>query len=315
MLLYIFKNLMTTSVSKTEEQAVKIARTDTLLIAYVEYGTSDGWPVILAHGFPYDIHAFNEVASILTQSGARVIAPYTRGFGPTRFISPDAMRNGQQAARGLDIIQLSDALGLTLPILGGFDWGGNASCVAAALWPEKVGGLVSYASYDVIDVEQQKHTFHPSLERVCWYQHLFQSERGRECLTKNRYEIGRMLWNEWSPNWQFDEATYARTAAAFENPDFIDVVIHCYRFMHGTEGGDPALQPLEDLLAQKPKITTPAITIDGSNDPLKPGGTAGHANLFVGKHEHIVTQTGHNVPQEAPQVFADAILKIHNWIS
>lgn len=305
---------MTTIVSRTNDQPIKMVETDTILIAYIEQGASNGWPIILSHGFPYDVHAFNEVTSVLTQSGARVIAPYTRGFGSTRFVSPDVMRNGQQAARGLDIVQLSDALGLDRPILGGFDWGGNASCVAAALWPEKVGGLVSYASYDVIDVEQQKHALKPSLERVCWYQHLFQSERGRECLTDNRYEIGRMLWNEWSPGWHFDEATYARTAAAFENPDFVDVVIHCYRFMHGMEGGEQALQPLENLLAQKPKVTVPAVTIDGANDPLKPGGTADHANMFVGKHEHIIINAGHNVPQESPQAFADAVLKIRDWL-
>ena len=306
---------MSKTVSRTNGNPLKTIETDSLQIAYVEHGLSNGWPVILAHGFPYDVHAFDEVAAILIQSGARVIAPYTRGFGPTRFVSPDIKRNGQQAARGLDIMQLSDALGLERPILGGFDWGGNASCVAAALWPEKVGGLVSYASYDVIDVEQQKHAVKPSLERVCWYQHLFQSERGRECLTENRYEIGRMLWNEWSPDWQFDEEIYARTATAFENPDFVDVVIHCYRFMHGLEAGEPALQPLEDLLAQKPKITVPAVTIDGVNDPLKPGGTADHSNMFTGKHEHIVINAGHNVPQEAPQAFAGAILKIRDWIN
>ncbi|SEL56662.1 Pimeloyl-ACP methyl ester carboxylesterase [Chitinophaga rupis] len=297
-----------------DEQPVKFIETGALRIAYLEYGPGNGWPVILSHGFPYDAHAFDEVALILAQAGSRVIVPYTRGFGPTQFISPHTMRNGQQAARGADIIQLSDALGLVGPILGGFDWGGNASCVAAALWPEKVAGLVSYASYDVIDIEQQKHTFAPSLERVCWYQHLFQSERGRECLTEHRYEIGRMLWNEWSPGWQFDEALYARTAAAFENPDFVDVVIHCYRFMHGLEPGEPTLQPLEDLLAQKPKIKAPTVTIDGAKDPLKPGGTSDHSGLFVGLHEHIVVDTGHNVPQELPGVFADAIIKVHGWL-
>jgi pimeloyl-ACP methyl ester carboxylesterase len=219
------------------EQPLKTIKTDTLSIAYLESGPGNGWPVILSHGFPYDVHAFDKVSSILKDAGARVIAPYTRGFGQTRFISKDTKRNAQQAVRGADIIQLSDALGLQMPILAGFDWGGNASCVAAALWPEKIGGLVSYASYDVIDVEQQKHASAPSLERICWYQHLFQSERGRECLTQYRYDIGRMLWSEWSPNWKFDETEYARTAAAFENPDFVEIVIHCYRFMHGLEGG------------------------------------------------------------------------------
>lgn len=296
------------------EQPLKTIETETLLIAYIEYGPSDGWPVILSHGFPYDVHAFDEVAPILKHAGARVIVPYTRGFGQTRFISEDVMRNAQQAARGTDIIQLSDALGLKMPILGGFDWGGNASCVAAALWPEKVGGLVSYASYDVIDVQQQRHATTPSLERICWYQHLFQSERGRECLAKHRYEIGRMLWSEWSPNWQFDETEYARTAIAFENPDFVEVVIHCYRFMQGHDVGAPAFQHLEAILAQRPKIKVPTVTIDGTADPLKPGGTADHAGLFSGRHEHVVVDAGHNVPQENPYVFADAIIKVHSWL-
>ena len=296
------------------EQSVKTIKTDTLLVGYIEFGSVDGWPVILSHGFPYDVHAFNEVALILTRAGARVIAPYTRGFGPTRFLSGDAMRNGQQVARGSDIIQLCDALGLERPIIGGFDWGGNASCVAAALWPERIGGLVSYASYDIIDIQQQKHALPPSLERVCWYQHLFQSERGRECLTENRYEIGRLLWSEWSPDWQFDEAVYARTAAAFDNPDFVDIVIHCYRFMHGLEAGDPVFQHQEDFLEKKPKIMVPTVTMDGKADPLKPGGTADHASLFLGLHEHLVINAGHNVPQEAPQAFADAVMKVHNWI-
>lgn len=297
------------------QQPLKSIKTENLEIGYLEFGPADGWPVILSHGFPYDVHAFSEVALILAQREAKVIVPYTRGFGPTRFIDRNSMRNGQQAARGSDIIQLSQALGLERPIVGGFDWGANASCVAAALWPEQISGLVSYASYDVINTEQQQHALPPSLERVCWYQHLFQSERGRECLAGNRFEIGKMLWSEWSPEWEFDEKTYALTAAAFDNPDFIDIVIHCYRFMHGLEKGDPALQPLEDILAQKPKIDVPAVTIDGTADPLKPGGTANHADQFAAQHEHIVIDAGHNVPQEAPQVFANAFLKVREWLS
>jgi pimeloyl-ACP methyl ester carboxylesterase len=297
-----------------DKQSMKTIETDTLQIAYLEHGPDNGWPVLLSHGFPYDAHAFNEVALILSKAGARVIAPFTRGFGETHFISADTMRSGQQAARGADIIELSDALGLNRPIIGGFDWGGNSSCTAAALWPQQIGGLVSYAGYDIIDVSGQRHAATPSLERVCWYQHLFQSERGRECLTENRYELSRMLWNEWSPNWRFDEETFARTSKAFENPDFVDVVIHTYRWMHGLKAGDPALQPLEDILAQKPKVTVPSITIDGKADPLKPGGTSGHAKMFIGLHEHIVADAGHNVPQEEPQVFADAVLKVHNWL-
>lgn len=296
------------------EQPVKNIETETLSIAYLEYGPSDGWPVILSHGFPYDVHAFDEVAPILEHAGARVIVPYTRGFGQTRFMVKDTDRNAQQVVRGKDIVQLSDALDLEKPILGGFDWGGNASCVAAALWPEKIGGLVSYAGYDIIDVQAQKHALTPSLERTCWYQHLFQSERGRECLSKHRYEIGRMLWEEWSPNWQFGETKYARTAAAFENPDFVDIVIHCYRFMHGLEQGDPAFQQQEAFLAQKPKIKVPTVTLDGTADPLKPGGTADHASLFSGQHEHVVTESGHYVPQENPKAFAGAIMKVYSWL-
>src|SRR5260370_5133674 len=247
-----------------DEQSVRSVETAALWIAYVEHGPTNGWPVILSHGFPYDVHAFDEVASILARAGARVIAPYTRGFGLTRFVSDDVMRSGQQAARGCDIVQLADALGLERPILGGFNWGGNVSCVAEALWPERIGGLVSYAGYDVIDVGRQRHPVAPSLERVFWYQHLFQTERGRECLTEHRRELCRMLWNEWSHGWQFDEATFARSAVAFENPDFVDVVIHCYRCAFGLEAGDPVLPPFEDPLGQKTTVKGPAVRTRGA---------------------------------------------------
>jgi pimeloyl-ACP methyl ester carboxylesterase len=295
------------------EHTVKSVETEALRIAYLEYGASNGWPVILSHGFPYDVHAYDEVAPILVRSGARVITPYTRGFGPTRFASDNAMRSGQQAARGRDIVQLADALGLDRPIVDGFDWGGNASCVAAALWPERIGGLVSYAGYDVIDVASQRHPATPSLERVFWYQHLFQTERGRECLSVHRRDLGRMLWREWSPDWGFDEETFAQSAVAFDNPDFVEVVIHCYRHVFGLEAGDPSLQPFEDQLIQKPTIAVPTVTLDGATDPLKPGGTAAHARMFVGRYEHRVVDGGHNLPQQTPQPFADAVLKVRGW--
>ncbi|MET0314726.1 MAG: alpha/beta hydrolase, partial [Hansschlegelia sp.] len=221
--------------------------------------------------------------------------------------------SGQQAARGRDIIELADALGLDRPILCGFDWGGNASCVAAALWPERVGGLVSYAGYDIIDVDGQLRSAEPSLERVCWYQHLFQTERGREGLDRHRRALCRLLWEEWSPGWPFDEATFARTAASFENPDFVDVVIHCYRFNFGLAPGDPAFQPLEDRLARKPVIRAPTVTLDGSRDPLKPGGTADHAEMFAARHEHRTIDAGHNLPQERPDAFADAVIQVRAW--
>jgi pimeloyl-ACP methyl ester carboxylesterase len=297
------------------EQPTKSAETAVLRVAYLEHGPADGWPVILSHGFPYDVHAYDEVAPILAQAGARVVVPYCRGFGPTRFLSDAIMRSGQQAARGADIVQLADALGLERPILGGFDWGGNASCVAAALWPERIGGLVSYAGYDIIDVSRQIHPVAPTLERVFWYQHLFQTERGRECLAAHRRELCRMLWREWSPGWHFDDAAFARSAPSFDNPDFVDIVIHCYRCCFGLEAGEPALQGLEDRLAQQPRITVPAVTIDGAADPLKPGGTADHAGMFARPHEHRTVEAGHNLPQEAPRTFADAILTVRGWLS
>ena len=297
------------------EQPVRYVETEVLRIAYLESGPGDGWPVILSHGFPYDVHAYDAVVPMLVEAGARVMTPYTRGFGPTRFVSNATMRSGQQAARGLDIIQFADALNLERPILGGYDWGGNASCVAAALWPEPIGGLVSYAGYDVIDVRGQQAAFQPSFERICWYQHLFQMERGRACLAEHRQALCRILWSEWSPDWQFDEATFARSAASYDNPDFVDVVIHCYRACFGTEAGDPALQPLEDRLAQKPTIAVPTVTIDGTADPLKPGGTASHANMFVGPHEHRAVASGHNLPQEMPSAFAEAVIKVYAWLT
>lgn len=293
---------------------LKSVETTELHMAYLEYGAYDGWPVILSHGFPYDVNGYEEVALRLEQEGARVIVPYTRGFGPTRFRSPDTPRNGQQVARARDIVELADALSLQRPILGGFDWGANASCALAALWPERIGGLVSYASYDIIDVNAQRKPVPPSLERVCWYQHLFQSERGRAGLADNRRDLCRMLWSEWSPEWIFDEQAFARSAASFDNPDFVDVVIHAYRFMLGVEEGDPGLKDLEDKLAARPPITVPTVTVDGTSDPLKPGGTADHAPLFTGRHEHRTFRSGHNFPQESPKAFADAVLTVRGWI-
>jgi len=292
------------------EKELKTIETAELQIAYLEYGPTEGWPVILSHGFPYDVHAFTDVAAILARAGARVITPYTRGFGPTRFLSDTTARSGQQAARGRDILQLADALILDRPILGGFDWGGNASCVAAALWPQRFAGLVSYAGYDIIDIAGQSQPVPPSLERICWYQHLFQSERGRRCLSKNRRDLCRILWRDWSPGWEFDEETFARSAEAFENPDFVDVVIHCYRHTFGNEAGDPHLQAFEDLLAQKPVIAIPTVTLDGIADPLKPGGTASHAGMFTGPYEHRLVDAGHNLPQQTPGAFADAVLTV-----
>ncbi len=284
-----------------------------LLVAFLQDGPDDGWPVVLSHGFPYDVHAFDEVVPILVEQGARVIRPYLRGFGPTSFLSPTAMRSGQQAALGRDLIALLDALKITKTVVAGFDWGGVASCVAAALWPERVTGLVSYASYDIVDIARQRRAFNPELEKVCWYQHLFQTERGRDCLTTYRQELCYLLWREWSPNWLFDDAIFRQTAISFDNPDFVDVVIHAYRFCFGLADGDPNLDSMEQILATKPSIAVPAVTLDGLNDPLKPLGTATHGKMFTSRHDHRAIDAGHNLPQETPIAFADAILTVHSW--
>jgi pimeloyl-ACP methyl ester carboxylesterase len=288
-------------------------KTSELLITLQQDGESNGWPVILSHGFPYDVHAFDEVVPLLVAQGARVIRPYLRGFGATSFLTPSTMRSGQQAALGRDLIELVDALGIERPIVAGFDWGGVASCVTAALWPGRVRGLVSYASYDIVDVAGAQSAAHPGLEKVCWYQHLFQTERGRDCLTRYRRELCLTLWREWSPNWPFDDATFDKSAGSFDNPDFVDVVIHCYRFHFGLASGQANLADLEEALARKPSITVPALTLDGLDDPLKPGGTESHTARFAGKHEHRTLRAGHNVPQENPTAFADAVLTVHRW--
>jgi pimeloyl-ACP methyl ester carboxylesterase len=219
----------------------------------------------------------------------------------------------QRAALGSDLLALIDALHLDRPIVAGYDWGGLASCVTAALWPERVGGLVSLAGYDIIDIERQRHAFEPAVEHAVWYQHLFQTERGREGLAAHRRELCRMLWRQWSPEWEFDEATFARSAASFDNPDFVDVVVHAYRHALGQVAGDPAYQELETRLAARPRITVPAVTLDGATDTLKPGGTAEHAPMFAARHEHRLVDAGHNLPQEAPAAFADAVLTVRAW--
>jgi pimeloyl-ACP methyl ester carboxylesterase len=292
---------------------VKTVEAGVLAIGYLEDGPADGWPVVLAHGFPFDVHAYDEVVPLLTAQGARVIRPWLRGFGPTRFRDATTQRSGQQAALGSDLVALLDALRLDAPILAGYDWGGLSSCVATALWPERVTGLVSLASYDIIDIDRQRHAYDPALEHAIWYQHLFQSERGRQCLADHRRELCRMLWRQWSPQWQFDDATFERTAPSFDNPDFVDVVIHSYRHAFGLAAGDPAYEELEQRLARRPPITVPAVTVDGTSDTLKPGGTADQAGMFTARHEHWVIDAGHNLPQEAPTAFADAVLTVRKW--
>jgi pimeloyl-ACP methyl ester carboxylesterase len=286
-----------------------------LNVAYDEQGDASGWPVILLHGFPYDIHAFDEVTAPLVASGARVIAPYLRGYGPTRFRSADTLRSGQQAALGADLLALLDVLEIEQAVLAGYDWGGRAACIVAALQPERVRGLVSVNGYNIQDIGSAAKPASPENEYRYWYQYYLHGERGRVGLAENRRAFSRLLWTLWSPTWKFDEATFARSAAAFDNPDFVDVVVHSYRHRFGLVEGDPRYDDIERQLAAKPAITVPTITLDGSADGVSLTGDR-HAALrqFSGRHEHRdVDNAGHNLPQEAPDAFARAILDVHAW--
>ena len=271
-----------------------------LTVAYEETGDAGGWPVILLHGFPYDIRAYDAVAPRLAAAGARVIAPWLRGYGPTRFRSADTPRSGEQAALGHDLLMLMDALGIGSAVLGGYDWGGRAACIVAALWPGRVRGLVSVNGYNIQDIARSGQPASPEIEHRYWYQYYFHGERGRLGLERNRHELCRLLWRLWSPEWRFDDATYDRSAASFDNPDFVDVVIQSYRHRYTLAAGDPAVAEVERRLAAQPPITVPAIMLDGDADGvMPPEGTAGHARHFTGRHEHriIAPGIGHNLPQ------------------
>jgi pimeloyl-ACP methyl ester carboxylesterase len=285
-------------------------RAGVLDVAYHALGSPDGAPVLLMHGFPYDVHAYAEVAPRLAAQGCRVIVPYLRGFGPTRFVDPTTPRSGEQAALGADLLALLDALSIPRAVLAGYDWGGRAACVVAALWPERCAGLLSFNSYNVQDIARAMVPDTPENERGLWYQYYFHGERGRNGLARDRRAVCRLLWRTWSPTWRFDDETFERSAAAFDNPDFVDVVIHSYRHRFGLVPGDPALADVERRLAQQPSITVPAMTFDGADDGVRPPAAAAqHAHRFTGPRTHAVLPgVGHNMPQEAPQSFADAVM-------
>lgn len=279
-----------------------------LRVGYLEQGPADGWPCVLCHGFPYDIHAYAEVAPRLTAAGARVIVPYLRGYGPTAFLSPDTPRSGEQAALAADLLALLDALGLQRAVLAGYDWGGRAACIVAALWPERVVALVSGNAYNLQDIPRSWEPAAPEVEAALWYQYYFHAERGRRGLARNRKGLARLLWRMWSPSWAFDEPTFERSAAAFDNDDFVDVVIHSYRHRFGLVPGDPAYAHIETRLTAQPPIGVPTIAIDGSADGVN-SGTAHHAEHFTGCYEHRVFDgAGHNLPQERPVEWAQAVL-------
>lgn len=275
-------------------------------------GPTNGPPVLLMHGFPYDIHAYAEVVPLLVARGCRVIVPYLRGFGPTRFVRDDTPRSGEQAVLGNDLRALMDALQIDRAVLAGYDWGGRAACVVAALWPERCAGLVSLNSYNIQNIAQAMVPDTPANEHSLWYQYYFHSERGQRGLAQDRRGLCRLLWQLWSPTWRFDDATFERSAAAFDNPDFVEVVIHSYRHRYGLVPGDPAVADIEAALALQPSIAVPAITFDGTDDGVRPPALASqHARHFSGPRSHVVLPgAGHNLPQERPGQFADAVLSL-----
>jgi pimeloyl-ACP methyl ester carboxylesterase len=283
-----------------------------LNIAYYEEGPADGPAAILLHGFPYDIHSYVDVAPLLAARGFRVIVPYLRGFGATRFRDPATLRSGEQAALGADVIALMDATGIKRAVLAGHNWGGRAACVAAALWPDRCAGLVTVNSYLIQDLARAMVPVNPEYEAALWYEFYFQIERGRAGLAANRREIARILWEEWSPDWDFGDATFDRSVAAHDNPDYVDVVIHSYRHRFGQAAGDPQYAELQRRLASLPPITVPAVTLDGDSDGVLPAGDGrASAAKFTGRRVHrIVPGAGHNVPQEAPEAFAAAVMEV-----
>ena len=283
-----------------------------LSIAYEQSGTPDGIAVLLMHGFPYDPQSYGAVAPILAAQGLRVIVPYLRGYGPTRFLSKDTMRSGQQAALTRDAVDLLDALGIGCAIVSGFDWGGRSACCLAALAPERVIGLVNACGYVVHDIATGGEPVTPEAEMPLWYQHYFQTERGRRGLDRDRAAFCKLLWRLWSPTWDMAEAAFERSAASFVNDDFVDVVIHSYRHRMGNAPGDPAYEAMERTLAAKPKVSVPTITFHGADDGVAPPSSSeGHEGHFVGPYQRrVLAGVGHAIPQEAPRAWADAILEV-----
>ena len=283
-----------------------------LNIAYYEDGPKDGPAVMLMHGFPYDIHSFIDVAPQLATSGCRVVVPYVRGYGPTRFLDAATPRSGEQAAVGADLIPLMDALDIKRAVVAGYDWGGRAACVVAALWPERCIGLVSVNSYLIQNIAKAMVPAKAQFEAAYWYQYYFQIERGVAGLAANRREIAKLLWRQWSPHWHFDEACFERTAVAHDNPDYVDVVIHSYRHRYGLAAGDPRYADLQRRLAALPVINVPTVTLDGDADGVAPAtdGSASAAKFTGGRSHRVITGAGHNLPQEEPEAFVAAVMEL-----
>jgi pimeloyl-ACP methyl ester carboxylesterase len=277
-------------------------------IGYAEDGPADGPPVVLLHGWPYDIHSYVDVAPMLAARGYRVLVPYLRGYGSTTFLSPSTPRTGQQAALGQDLLNFLDALQIDRAVLAGFDWGARTADIAAALWPDRVKALVSVSGYLIVNLVANQRPLSPQAEHGWWYQYYFATQRGVDGYRANTDDFNKLIWREASPTWQFDDATYDRTAQAFANPDHVAIVIDNYRWRLGLSAGSPRYDELDRRLSASPPITVPTVTIGSDFDgPAKDG--AGYRGMFTGPYAHrVLDGIGHNVPQEAPQAFADAVV-------
>jgi pimeloyl-ACP methyl ester carboxylesterase len=289
---------------------IRYVDTDALRVGYYEVG--EGPAVVLLHGFPYDIHAYGAVAPALAAAGCRVIIPYLRGYGATRYLTPQTVRSGEQAALAADLLGLLDALDLPDAVLAGFDWGARVACSVAAIWPERCRGIVSVGGYAIQDVVGAGLPRPPGAERALWHQYYFLTERGRSGLARHRRALAELLWREWSPKWDFSPAEFERTAAAFENPDWVDTVVHNYRYRMGYAPGAPKYADLADRLAALPPVEVPAITVDGgAHGVLSASDGQAWTGRFLGPWEHrTVAGAGHNVPQEQPEEFAEAVLAV-----
>ncbi len=294
---------------------IRRVSTPRLEIAYLESGPAGAPAAILLHGWPSDVHDFDDVAQDLAASGLRVLVPYLRGFGPTRFLDPATPRSGQQAAIGADVRDFMDALGLKDVLLAGYDWGGRAACVVAALWPERVRGLVIINGYSIQDIRVASRTPANALqEHSYWYQWYFHTHRGREGLTANRREITKLLWKLWSPNWRFSDAEFEATAKSFDNPDFVEITIQSYCHRYGNAPGDPAYDEIEHKLAVLPSIAAPSIVLHGECDSVGPPLTsASGSSHFSGRYERqLIPVAGHFLSRENPQAVVEAILELRN---
>ncbi len=296
----------------SNQPTVHHVRTAALDIACEIAGPEHGAPVILLHGFPDDVRTWDGAVAQLAKAGYRTIAPYLRGYGPTRFLDDGTLRSCQQAALGHDLLELMDGLGIERATLVGYDWGGRAACVVAALWPHRARALVTIGGYNVLNLAASAKPLPPAQEHRMWYQWYFPTERGRAGLAANRREFCKLLWRLWSPNWKFDDATYERTAAAFDNPDFVDVVIHSYRHRFGWAPGDPSLQTLEERLEARPQISVPTVALHGACDGVAPVQTTDrHARFFSGPYvRRIIPDAGHFLAWEAPNAVVHAVRQL-----